>query len=411
MEPEIVVPGPDDFVAAMTPVWQSFAMSDLDAETLTDERVLFDASRPLAARVDGQWVGAVGDFPLELTLPGGATVPVAGVTMVGVAPTHRRQGLLTKLMARQLDDIDERGEMIAILTASESVIYGRFGYAPATVRVQTVVETARAGYLVDAPASGRCRLLAKADALPMIKTVYDACRSHRAGAVRRDDWWWHAVEADRPGGRQGASALFFVVHEDAAGHADGYATYRIKEEWGSDTLPRGELIVREVYGASADVDAALWRFLFDIDLVESVQCWNRPIDDPLRWRLAEPRRMRTMAISDWLWLRVMDVPRALEARAYEGEGEIVLEIVDPFRPAAGGRFRLEAGPDGAACKPTDETADLSLGAAAFAAVYLGGVKLSLLAEAGRVDQHSRDAVARADTLFTTQRLPWANTGF
>lgn len=411
MEPEIVVPGPDDFVAAMTPVWQSFAMSDLDEDSLTDERVLFDASRPLAARVDGQWVGAVGDYPLDMTLPGGASVPVAGVTMVGVAPTHRRQGLLTKLMARQLDDIDERGEMIAILTASESAIYGRFGYGPATVRAQIAVETARAGYLVDADAPGGCRLLVKADALRVIKPVYEACRSQRAGAVQRDDWWWHVVEVDRRDDRHGASALFFVVHEDAAGHADGFATYRINEHWGADTLPRGELIVRDVYGVSAAVEAALWRYLFDVDLVESVQCWSRPADDPLRWRLAEPRRMRTTAISDWLWLRVMDVPRALEARAYEGEGEIVLEIVDPFRPAAGGRFRLEAGPDGAACKPTEEAADVSLGAAELGAVYLGGVALSLLAAAGRVDQHTRDALTRADALFTTRSLPWANTGF
>ena len=160
-----------------------------------------------------------------------------------------------------------------------------------------------------------------------------------------------------------------------------------------------------MYGASADVEAALWRFLCDIDLVERVECWNRPLDDPLRWRLAEPRRLRTTAISDWLWLRVLDVPGALEARGYEGEGELVLEVIDRFRPSAGGRFRLEAGPDGAACKPTDETADLTLGAAELGAIYLGGVAPSLLAEAGRIDEHARDALARADALFTTRKLP------
>jgi predicted acetyltransferase len=408
---EIVVPDGEDFVEAMTPVWHSFAMSALDESELEDERVLFDASRPLGARIDGEWVGAVGDFPFDLTLPGGSTTPAAGVTMVGVAPTHRRQGLLTSMMARQLDDIAGRGEMIAILTASESVIYGRFGYGPATARVQIALETARSSYLIDAADPGRCRMLAKADALPVIKTVYDACRSQRAGSVQRDDWWWHAVEQDRPADRRGASALFFVVHEDGGGHADGYATYRIKEDWGAATLPRSELIAREVYGASAAVEAALWRFLFDLDLVERLQCWNRPIDDTLRWRLAEPRHLRTEAISDWLWLRVMDVAGALEARAYEGEGELVLEVVDRFRPSAGGRFRLEAGPDGAACKPTDEAPEVTLGAAELGSIYLGGVAPSLLAEAGRVEEHSRGGLASADALFTTRRLPYANTGF
>lgn len=205
--------------------------------------------------------------------------------------------------------------------------------------------------------------------------------------------------------------MFFVVHEDGAGRADGYATYRVKDNWDAGGLPRSTLVVREVCGLSADIEAALWRHLSDIDLTERIECWNRPLDDPLRWRLAEPRRLRTTAIADWLWLRVLDVPGALEARAYEGEGELVLEVVDRFRPGAGGRFRLEAGPDGAACKPTDEAPEVTLGAAELGAVYLGGVAPSLLAEAGRVQEHTRGALASADALFTTRRLPHANTGF
>lgn len=411
MQPEIVVPGPDEFTEAMTPVWYSFGMPEVDEETASDERLLFDASRPLSARLDGEWVGVAGDYPFELTLPGGAMTPAAGVTMVGVAPTHRRQGLLTALMRRQLDDVAGRGELIAILTASESTIYGRFGYGAATARVDVELDPARSRFLVDPDAPGRCRLLSKDAALPVVKAVYDACRPQRAGAVNRDEWWWEILKRDRSSRRNGASALFFVVHEDGAGQPDGFAIYRIKDDWGTDNLSRSVLVVREVYGATAEVEAALWRFLCDIDLVERVECWNRPMDDPLRWRLAEPRRFRTRAISDWVWARVLDVPGALEARAYEGEGEIVLEIVDQFRPLSGGRFRLEAGPDGAACKPTDETPDVTLGAADLGALYLGGVAPSLLAAAGRVDEHSPNSLAQADALFTTRRLPFANTGF
>ncbi len=411
MNAEIVVPEPDEFVAAMTPVWQSFGMTDLDDDARSDERVVFDASRPLCARIDGEWVGVAGDFPFEMTLPGGSTTPAAGVTMVGVAPTHRRQGLLTSLMARQLDDIADRGETIAILTASESVIYSRFGYGPATQRATITIDTARSDFAVASAASGRCRLMSKDDALPLIKVVYGACRAQRAGAVNRDEWWWELVRRDRSDHRRGASALFFVVHEDGAGRPDGFATYRVKESWDDDGLSRSALIVREVCGTSPDVEAAVWRFLCDVDLIERLECWNRPLDDPLRWRLADPRRMGTKAVADWLWLRVLDVPQALEARAYETDGDLVLEVVDRFRPAAGGRFRLEAGPDGASCKPTDDAADVTLGAAELGAVYLGGVAPSQLADAGRLEAQAADALARADSLFTTRTLPFANTGF
>lgn len=411
MQPEIVVPDGDVFVAAMTPVWQAFAMTDLDDDARSDERLLFDASRPLAARVDGEWAGVAGDYPFEMTLPGGPVLPAAGVTMVGVAPTHRRRGLLTALMARQLDDVADRGEALAILTASESIIYGRFGYGPATACTTISIDAARSGYLIDASTTGRCRLLAKEDAMPLVKAVYDSCRAQRAGTLNRDDWWWELVRRDRPSRRYGGTAMFCVVHEDAAGRPDGFALYRIREKWDDDELPRSTIVVREVYGVSTDVEAALWRFLCDVDLVERVECWNRPLDDSLRWRLAEPRRLSTRALGDWLWLRVLDVPTALSARGYEGEGELVLEVVDRFRPAAGGRFRLEAGPDGAACKPTGESPDLTFGASELGAVYLGGVRPSLLAEARRVDEHEAGALARADALFTTRKLPFCNTGF
>ena len=410
MQPEIVVPDAEDFVASMTPVWQAFGMADLDEDTRSDARIQFDASRPLAARVDGEWVGVAGDYPFQMTLPGGASTPTSGVTMVGVSPTHRRQGILTALMTRQLDDIAERGEALAILTASESVIYGRFGYGAATAKAVTSIETARSGYQAEATPPGRCRMMAKERAMPVIKAVHEACRTQRAGAVVRMNWWWEWLERDRPADREGASANFFVVHEDGDGQPDGYAVYRIKESW-KDGMPRATLYAREVQGASVEIEAALWRLLCDVDLVERVECWSRPLDDPLRWRFAEPRRMRTTGVSDWLWLRVLDVPTALELRGYEAEGDLVIDVIDQFRPSAAGRFRLEAGPDGASCKPTTESADLTLGASELGAIYLGGLAPSLLAEAGRVECRSTDGLARADALFMTRKLPFDNTGF
>ena len=199
------------------------------------------------------------------------------------------------------------------------------------------------------------------------------------------------------------------MHEDADGTPDGYATYRVKEGW--DGLPHSSAVVGDLHGRTPQVEATLWRYLFDLDLVERVTCHARPADDPLRWWLADSRRLLTKGIGDSLWLRILDVGAALSARRYDTEGEIVLDVTDRFRPAGAGRFRLAAAPDGACCTPTTATADVALDVADLGALYLGGVSASTLAAAGRVDEQRPGSVVTADALFATRPLPYSNTDF
>jgi predicted acetyltransferase len=335
------------------------------------------------------------------------------VTMVGVNPTHRRRGMLRQLMARQLDDVAAREEPIAILTASESSIYGRFGYglasSHAVIEIDATRSTFRAGAEPQAP--GRTRLLEKSAASEPMQAAYERCRLQRAGAVNREPRWWELHLRDRERWREGGSALFIAVHEDEAGAPDGYVSWRTKQGWSDSGLPRGTVVVQDLFGATADVEAELWRLTLDVDLATRVVAENRPVDDPIRWRLQDPRRSQTNVISDFLWLRVLDVPRALEGRGYDAAGQVVLDVHDPFRPGTGGRFLLDVDGKDVSCSRTDAEPDLSLAIDDLGAIYLGGVAPSTLAAAGRVRARAGEVLGRADDLFRTTPAPFCATGF
>ncbi len=281
--------------------------------------------------------------------------------MVGVATTHRRQGILTRLMARQLDDVVERGEALAILTASETSIYGRFGYGWAASSVVVEVEALRSGFRTPPAAPGRLQVVTGSEARGLIPAAYERGRVTRAGTASPDPMpVWDLILADRQSRRGGDSGLFVVVHLDAAGEPDGFASYRIKFSW-LDSLPDNTVVVTDLYGADFEVEATLWRFLLDVDLATRVRVMKCAVDDPIRWRLVEPRRLRTREVADYLWARLLDVPRALSLRTYGADDGLTLEVVDPFRPASGGRFRVEGSPDGAQCAVTTAEPDLVIG--------------------------------------------------
>ena len=347
----------------------------------------------------GDLIACTRSYTFELTMPGGAFVPVAGVSSVAVQPTHRRRGVLTEMMGALHDDARERGEIAAVLTASEGMIYGRFGYGPATWRLGCSIDRVHGRFARPVADAGRTRMVARGEADVIYQQVYEACRRARAGAVSRPDFWWPEVFwVTEPG-----HAFFEVVHEDEHGRADGYVSYEIKGEWHGGIADR-QLWVWDLQATNPTTRAALWEFVLGVDLVVTVKATNLPPDEPLRFLLADNRKLRTDYLIDSVWLLPLDAPAVLAARTYSAPGAIVIEIVDP--DASGTRIALDGGPDGARAeaRPT-ATPDLSCSRATLGTASLGGTSWSTLAAAGAVDEHTPGAIARADAMFATTPAP------
>jgi predicted acetyltransferase len=359
-----------------------------------------------------QIVASAGAYSFELTLPGGATLPAAGVTAVGVRPTHRRRGLLTAMMRRQLEDIRARGEAVAVLTASESAIYGRFGYGSATDQANVEIDRRDAAFTrTGTYADGRIRLIDHEEALRLLPDVYDRLRFLQPGAVSRSPAFWAHLLQITPDPADEFGPRYYVTYTGAQSRqVDGVAHYRVKASWDLG-YPAHMLQVGELLAATPDAYAGLWQYLLSVDLVQTIRAARRPMQEPLRWRLADPRRLRTTRIADELWLRLLDIPAALSARQYQASDRLVFEVSDAFRPEAAGNVLLEASTEGTTSSYTAMGGDLALDVADLGAAYLGGVSFSLLAQAGRVVETTPGALARADLLFATDRAPYCGTPF
>ena len=364
-------------------------------------KTVLPSGRRLGAYDTGDLVGTAASVPMELTVPG-ATVNAAGVTWVSVLPTHRRQGALTGMMRHQLDAAHEAGESLAVLWASESGIYGRYGYGVAALDLTLRIERSKG--LLEGPRASHGLRLVDADKVGQeLGPVYDTVRLRRPGMFARDETWWRLRFIDTPERRDGAGQLVFTVHDGPEG-VDGYVAYRVKYEsdWREDTaLVR----VSELMAATPEAYHELWRFVLELELTDSVIARHRPVDEALPWMVRDGRRIDS-ARADNLWTRLVDVPAALAARRYRSEGSVVLEVRDAFCAWNEGRFQLRGGLEGAECTPTRADADLALGVADLGAVYLGGVPLHTLREAGRVEERSPGAVARADAMFGWDVAPW-----
>jgi len=370
-----------------------------------------ELDRSVAAVVDGQIAGTGRLYSFEVVVPGLEVVPAAAVSWIAVLPTHRRQGILTGIMGRHLDDAVDRGEALAILHASEGTIYRRYGYGTASFVLSGRVDRPHSAFLLPVDDPGRNRLVDDAAARKALPDIFDRAWRRRPGAVSRPDYWWedHVFYLDK---RKQEGTGFFVVHEDAGGVPDGYAVYRSKPAW-EEGVSRNRLEVEDLVTVTDTARASLWRYLFDVDLVQTIEIHDAPVDEPLRWLLAESRRFHVNRYADSLWVRLLDVPAALSARRYAVEGRLVFEIRDARRPdgEAAGRFALDGGPDGAACTRTDDEPDLSLDVADLGAIYLGGVAPSTLAAAGLIDEHAPGVLTRADTMFVTHPVPFTMTDF
>lgn len=394
----------DDVIRAVTACWGHHA----GAGDLEDARALAELDRTFAAFDDrGRPVGVAAAITLDLTVPGGGAVPAAGFTDVGVLPTHRRRGVLTALLARHLEQSLARGEPASVLVAAEGTIYHRFGFGAATLSMAAEIDPRRGAFLgpLDTAGAGELRLLRAEEAAILLPEVYERYRRAQPGEVSRSEAFWDVALREHERARDGVGAAFAVVHEAPDGDVDGYALYRMHEAW-PQGLPAFTMDVEEVVTPSPAVRAALWRYLLDVDLVGAVRCWNLAVDDPLRWLLADPRALQVTTVRDMLWLRLVDVAAALSARRYAVAARVVLDVQQA------GRYLLDGSPHGATCRPCPEQGpDLSISLADLGAAYLGGVSLSTLARAGRVVEHTRGTLARADTLFRSDPPPHCLTDF
>jgi predicted acetyltransferase len=342
-------------------------------------------------------VGMAHYLDMRLTVPGGTVLPMAGVTIVAVAPTHRRRGLLRAIYAELHDRIADARYPVAGLTASEGGIYGRFGYGPATIEQEFSVDRRFARFRDDAPDPGVVRMVTPADHADDLAAIYERWRQQTPGGLVRPQALWDELLADRDWVRRGGTKLFAFLHPD------GYALYRV---FGDDPM---FVRVAEFTAVTTDAHIALSRALLGLDLMEKVVFGTHPAD-PLPYLLTDHRLARITHYEDDLWLRIMDIPTALEARSYQADVSAVIEVSDGFR-SDGGRFALEIRDGRARCTPTDAPADVRMDLDVLGSLYFGAHKASSFAAANRL--HSKDwgLTRRIDAAFVSDVPAQLGFGF
>ncbi|WP_020392100.1 GNAT family N-acetyltransferase [Kribbella catacumbae] len=356
-------------------------------------RRLFEPERALAATDGAELVGTTRALTRDLSVPG-AVVPAAHVTGVGVRATHRRRGLMAELITRQLREVPEA---IAVLWASESGIYGRFGYGAAAFGTSYEVDLHRVGPSSVRTRPGEISVLSAADALKELPSLHRNLQERRPGVSGRSDLLWEQRLTDKPDDRGGMTAREILVHRDETGTIDGYALWRGKMGWGP-TGPASEVQVEELVAVEPAAYRALWQHLLTLDLAATLRFGFAATDEPLQQLVTTPTALNRR-VTESLWLRVTDVARALEQRRYAVAVDLVFEVTDEVIPANAGRFRLAADGPAVRCERTEDTADLSLSVTELGAAYLGGRRLAEFAATGRVIEHTPGTLTLATAAF------------
>lgn len=374
-------------------------------ETLESVRALAELDRSVIAWDGSEAVGCGAIYSLDLSVPGGS-VPTAGVTWIGMRPTHRRLGGMRGVMDALHEDIRARShEPIAALWAAQPPLYGRFGYGWASSCLSVVVEKAH-GTMSRAPLDStlRARPVEPKDDHKDTQGVYDTVRDQRPGMPVLSSAWHTRLTNDPASERAGSGPLRTVLVEDDAG-VRGYARYSFKHKW-SEGYADGTISVRQVVAVDPAAEAALWRFLIDFDLSGRADAWNLPIDTPLQWWFDQPRHHKQQP-GDALYLKVMDLPAALTRRSYAHPADVVVEVRDDSCPWNEGRWRLSLDVDGAECDKTTDSADVSLAASSLGAAYLGGPTLASHLTAGWIEERTTGAVQALSDAFVHPRAPWS----
>lgn len=394
---ELRAPTDDDWAEACRIDGRNFGHSYTEESTAAARR-LADLSR-FRIITDGSEIVAIGgSYALDVALPGGAAVPMGGVTWISVSVTHRRQGLLTQLMDALHRDIDERGEPLASLYASEGGIYERFGYGAATQIRSVTIEARRATIRSEhRPDPGSVRFAEPDAAAAAMSERWERWWRERAGEVRRSEAHRELLAERRavPDGRWTAAQVLL--------HDDGYAAYRLRQDWDRGH-PRHELDVIEFAAVTIAARAALWHTLLSVDLVGSITSRQVPVDDPLPYLLDDPRLVRTNDLNDGVWAHVLDVPVAFGARTYATTDRLVVETER-------GRWSIDGSPEGGEAKAVRSKPDITLTHASLGALLYGGVRPSVLAAGHRLTPRSADALRRADVFFPTAIAPHCQTQY
>ena len=369
---------------------------DDDPEIL---RPNFDLERSIGVFDGTEIVGGAHSHMIEMSIPGGSAT-IAGVANIAVQPTHTRQGVMTRMMHHQINDIYKRGEPLAALFATESIIYGRFGYGIGSLYERWTIDRPHNGYNRGFENHGRVSFVDPADIVNNLPEVFQRATVDRPGVFQKPVHQWerdaHAPE-HLEGGQGG---LFYIAYEED-GRIDGYAIYRIVGT---------NLCVNELMAVTSEANTALWRFCFDVDRMSTTEALRRPVDDALPWILADPRRLQR-STRDGVWVRVIDVTSALNIRRYMRNDQLVLDVKDDLCPWNSGKFKLESSPEGGNCKASVSTPDLLIDVSNLASVYMGAVSFSTLAMAGLAHEMTPGALLRADLMFAVQHPPWTPCNF
>jgi predicted acetyltransferase len=390
----------EELRAVLQPITHYFGRARPTDDFVDAVTRLLSPERAYGAWDGGRVVGGAGAFPFTLTVPGGR-IRAAGVTLVGVLPTHRRRGILRAMMRAQLEACHARGESVAYLWASEDRIYGRFGYGVASFSADIEVPRERTAYHPWFTTGGyAAALVPLAEAEDLVAPVFERVARETPGMFARSSAWWQArALVDAEWRRAGRGELQCVVLE-RAGLPAAYALYRVTPGFDRG-VQTGAVDVVEAMGDSSEATAAVWRYLLDLDLLARVRATLLPVDHPLLLLLAEPRRLR-FSFRDGLWVRLVDVGAALAARTYAAGDAVVVQITDDFCPWNAGRWRIGGG----GVARTDAAADLLCDVTALGSVYLGGFTWAQLARALRVEEARKGGLARADALCAAERAPW-----
>jgi predicted acetyltransferase len=404
VSPAVHTLGPDELRAAHALFGATIHRPPSDDAAWAVVASSYSPGRTLGVHADGALVATATSFPSEVAVPGGAVLPMAAVTRVGVRADHTRRGLLTAMMRAQLDDVAARGEPLMSLRASETGIYGRFGYGVATRGRQVRVRADPTLFRPEAPRGGTVRLLERTEVVPVLRKVHERIALRRPGGITRTDGWWatavrRSVEVER-------THVLAAVHTGVDGD-DGFAVAFLAD-------PRAErsLEVADLHAADVDATAALWRFLLGVDLVEQVTAELRPLDEPVEMLLTDPRACAVTGQTDEAWLRIVDVPVALAARGYGAADPVLLAVHDGPREANSGVYRVadgsaeRVGPLGGPVQP-----ELECTVAGLAMAYLGDRRPSELVATGWWTAPEPAAVPRADAAFATAGAPWCGTYF